>query len=210
MCVWVSGASLDSLSPGPQHRHRGRLRHVSLPPRRSQAELSRFSKEGADVEAESSTRYKDVWQPAHAGPGQITATQPHRGCIAASASQPRARAGAVRRCCPSRGEQGGGDGAPAPARRRGLSARLSWSRLLLTLPAARCYFNIYLRALFTYRGMRKIMYRPIGVPRDTHTVSHGGELRKDDPVTARRPQSESPHSAGHHRSQHMQLQLCTD
>jgi hypothetical protein len=61
VCVWVSGASLDSLSPGPQHRHRGRLRHVSLPPRRSQAELSHVSAKreltlNRDVEAESIQR----------------------------------------------------------------------------------------------------------------------------------------------------------
>ena len=96
VCVWVSGASLDSLSPGPQHRHRGRLRHVSLPPRRSQAELSHVSAKreltlNRDVEAESIQRRvaastRRAWSDI--------ATQ-HRGCIAASprSTHPRAAGG---------------------------------------------------------------------------------------------------------------------
>lgn len=92
VCVWVSGASLDSLSPGPQHRHRGRLRHVSLPPRRSQAELSHVSAKreltlNRDVEAESIQRRvaastRRAWSSI--------ATQ-HRGCIAASPRTARGR-----------------------------------------------------------------------------------------------------------------------
>ena len=86
MCVWVSGASLDSLSPGPQRRHRGRLQRVSL---RRDARGRSFhvsAKRELTLKRNRQLDTKNVARPAHAGPGLIMPrpTQ-HRGC----ASPPR-------------------------------------------------------------------------------------------------------------------------
>lgn len=196
MCVWVSGASLDSLSPGPQHRHRGRLRHVSLPPRRSQAELSHVSAKreltlNQDVEAESIQRRvaastRRAWSNI--------ATQ-HRGCIAAS---PRTARGRRSRWALGPGGAGcarAGQSLPGPAdgRRAGRPRGLVCSLLLDVLrrsASGRAARPVSYR--YSTRGDRrrggndaeKKMYRPIaacqgggrGKAKGTHTpVSHGGD-----------------------------------
>ena len=197
MCVWVSGASLDSLSPGPQHRHRGRLRHVSLPPRRSQAELSHVSAKRAltlnrDVEAESIQRRvaastRRAWSSI--------ATQ-HRGCIAAS---PRTARGRRSRWAlgPGGGGCARGRSLPADGRRAGRRAGscLVCSLLLDVPPRGASSFRILLKLTWlTARAgaggmLRKNVSTYIGVPRrgpgqgqgNTHTGVPRGRrsIRKD-------------------------------
>ena len=196
MCVWVSGASLDSLSPGPQHRHRGRLRHVSLPPRRSQAELSHVSAKRAltlnrDVEAESIQRRvaastRRAWSDI--------ATQ-HRGCIAAS---PRTARGRRSRWAlgPGGGGCARGRSLPADGRRAGRRAGLV-SRVFTVIrrsAARRVVILFYLLTWLTARAgaggmLRKNVSTYIGVPRrgpgqgqgNTHTGVPRGRrsIRKD-------------------------------
>jgi len=198
VCVWVSGASLDSLSPGPQHRHRGRLRHVSLPPRRSQAELSHVSAKRAltlnrDVEAESIQRRvaastRRAWSSI--------ATQ-HRGCIAAS---PRTARGRRSRWALGPGGGGCARGRSLPADGRGRAGRRAGSclvcSLLLDVPprGASSFYFTYLRGRLP-RGagaggmLRKNVSTYIGVPRrgpgqgqgNTHTGVPRGRrsIRKD-------------------------------
>jgi len=196
VCVWVSGASLDSLSPGPQHRHRGRLRHVSLPPRRSQAELSHVSAKRAltlnrDVEAESIQRRvaastRRAWSDI--------ATQ-HRGCIAAS---PRTARGRRSRWAlgPGGGGCARGRSLPADGRRAGRRAGLV-SRVFTVIrrsAARRVVILFYLLTWLTARAgaggmLRKNVSTYIGVPRrgpgqgqgNTHTGVPRGRrsIRKD-------------------------------
>lgn len=196
MCVWVSGASLDSLSPGPQHRHRGRLRHVSLPPRRSQAELSHVSAKRAltlnrDVEAESIQRRvaastRRAWSSI--------ATQ-HRGCIAAS---PRTARGRRSRWAlgPGGGGCARGRSLPADGRRAGRRAGscLVCSLLLDVPPRGASSFEhfVFYFAYVAYRAGRRrgdAEKKCIGVPRrgpgqgqgNTHTGVPRGRrsIRKD-------------------------------
>ena len=198
MCVWVSGASLDSLSPGPQHRHRGRLRHVSLPPRRSQAELSHVSAKRAltlnrDVEAESVQRRvaastRRAWSSI--------ATQ-HRGCIAAS---PRTARGRRSRWALGPGGGGCARGRSLPADGRGRAGRRAGSCLVcsLLLDGSAARRVVILFYLLTARARRprgdaekKCIRTYIGVPRrgpgqgqgNTHTgggVPRGRRsIRKD-------------------------------
>ena len=227
MCVWVSGASLDSLSPGSQHRHRGRLRHVSLPPRRSQAELSHVSAKreltlNRDVEAESIQRRvaastRRAWSNI--------ATQHDQGCIAASPRTARGRrlitggrpvgAWAWRRRLRARAE-------PPRGRASGRAPRGLVCSLLLDVPPRGASLS-YFTYLYRRRGgmlrkkcidlSRRAKAGAGARPREhTHRCPTGATVyteRCKMTLTARRPQSESPHSAGHQVTTHA-TQLCTD
>ena len=102
VCVWVSGASLDSLSPGPQRRHRGRLQRVSL---RRDARGRSFhvsAKRELTLKRNRQLDTKNVARPAHAGPGLIM-PRPTRASgdahVAASATHrppPRGRRSVLR------------------------------------------------------------------------------------------------------------------
>jgi len=173
VCVWVSGASLDSLSPGPQHRHRGRLRHVSLPPRRSQAELSHVSAKreltlNRDVEAESIQRRvaastRRAWSDI--------ATQ-HRGGIAASprSTHPRAAGGRGGRLglAAARLRAPAARAEPPRGRASGRAPRGLVCSLLLDVPprgASLFILDRYTVPAAPRGDAEKKMYRPNGVPR---------------------------------------------